>query len=361
MSTFVVTGAFGYSGRYIAERLLADGHAVRTLTLPASPQPAARTSRCPTAGLRRRARPRRSLTGVDALFNTYWVRFNHRTSRSPRRSRTRDACSPPPTAGVRRIVHVSITNPSEDSPFEYFRGKARLERALRESGVSYAILRPAVLFGGEDILINNIAWMLRQLPVFGVFGDGHYRVQPIHVDDLAALAVREARGHENVIVDAIGPETFTYRELVRTIGSAIDVWRPLLRVPPWLGLLSARALQPLLGDVLITREEIGGTDGGAARYGLPARRDPAAHRVGARSRGHAGPPLRERARPPPRSRQGLSQHVGRAGPAGTLPATQRGDGTRKAMCLAKGGAATGQDVDMGVPCRGKLFRRMEAI
>ena len=57
--------------------------------------------------------------------------------------------------GIKRIVHISITNPSEDSPFEYFSGKAKIEKALIEFGISYA-LRPAVLFGKEDILINNI-------------------------------------------------------------------------------------------------------------------------------------------------------------------------------------------------------------
>jgi NADH dehydrogenase len=106
---------------------------------------------------------------------------------------------------VQRIVHVSITNPSEESPLEYFSGKARLEQALAATAMSYAILRPTVLFGKEDILINNIAWALRRLPVFGVFGDGHYRLQPIYVDDLAQLAVEQGANRENVVIDAIGP------------------------------------------------------------------------------------------------------------------------------------------------------------
>ena len=161
-------------------------------------------------------------------------------------------------AGVERIVHVSITNPSEDSPLEYFRGKAVLERHLRNLGVSYAILRPAVLFGKEDILINNIAWMLRQLPVFGVFGDGQYRLQPIHVDDLARLAVEQGRARENVIINAIGPETFTYRELVATIGEIIGKPRPIVSVPPGVGYALAWLMGKMVGDVVLTREEIEG-------------------------------------------------------------------------------------------------------
>ncbi|MFN2197278.1 MAG: epimerase, partial [Anaerolineales bacterium] len=160
--------------------------------------------------------------------------------------------------GVQRVVHISITNPSEDSPLEYFSGKARLERALVESGLSYAILRPTVLFGKEDILVNNIAWVLRHLPVFGVFGDGQYKVQPIYVDDLAELAVAQGKKQENVVIDAIGPETFTYRELAAHIGEIIGKKRPIVSVPPALGYAVGWVIGELVGDVMITREEIEG-------------------------------------------------------------------------------------------------------
>jgi NADH dehydrogenase len=145
-----------------------------------------------------------------------------------------------------------------DSDLPYFRGKAELEAALEASGLSYAILRPTVLFGKEDILINNIAWTLRRFPVFGVFGDGRYRLQPIYVDDLAALAVAQGAAAENAIVDAIGPETFTYRELVETIGEIIGRSRPVVSVPPALGYWVGRALGALHNDIVITREEIRG-------------------------------------------------------------------------------------------------------
>jgi NADH dehydrogenase len=161
-------------------------------------------------------------------------------------------------AEVERIIHISITNPSEDSSLEYFSGKAKLERALAESGISHAILRPTVLFGKEDILVNNIAWVLRHLPVFGVFGDGQYKLQPIFVDDLAALAVEQGRERENIIIDAIGPETFTYRELVATVGEIIGKKRPILSFPPALGYAAGWVIGKLVGDEMITREEVAG-------------------------------------------------------------------------------------------------------
>ncbi len=199
------------------------------------------------------------LRGVSVLYNTYWVRFNHRLFRQADAVRNtlvlfEAACK----AGVGRIVHVSIVNASADSPLEYFRSKALLEKALIDSGISYAILRPAVLFGKEDMLVNNIAWTLRRLPVFGVFGDGRYRLQPIYVEDLADLAVRQGAGSENTVVNAIGPETFTYRELVATIGRLIGKPRPIISVPPRLGYAASRMLGLVLGDVLVTRDEIRG-------------------------------------------------------------------------------------------------------
>ena len=255
-----VTGAFGYSGKYVARRLLDQGRRVRTLTN--SPQRrsalAEKVEVCPF-DFHAPERLRESLSGVSVLYNTYWVRFNHKSFTHADAVRNTIALfDAAREAGVERVVHVSITNPSEDSPLEYFRGKAELERALKESGLSYSILRPAVLFGKEDILINNIAWMLRRFPVFGLFGRGDYRLQPIYVDDLAQLAVEQGEQRQDCVVDAIGPETFSYRRLVEQIGRIIGKPRPIIGVPPAVGYWFATALGFLVGDVVITREEIRG-------------------------------------------------------------------------------------------------------
>ncbi len=257
----VVTGAFGYTGKYIATRLLNEGQRVRTLTNS--------VNRTNPFGGKVEAYPFNfdapeklveCLRGAKVLYNTYWVRFNYKTDfkHALAVENTLKLFDAAKLAGIQRIVHTSITNPSEDSPLEYFSGKAKLERALTESGLSYAIFRPTVVFGPEDILINNIAWTLRHLPVFGVFGNGEYKLQPIFVDDFAGLAVAQGASHENRIVDAIGPETFSYRELVRTIGEIVGARRPIISVPPWLGYAVGSAISRMQGDVFITREEIEG-------------------------------------------------------------------------------------------------------
>jgi uncharacterized protein YbjT (DUF2867 family) len=256
----VVTGAFGYSGSYIASRLLDSGVRVRTITNSLSrPSPLQGRIEAHPFNFDRPERLVDFLRGAAVLYNTYWVRFNatefqHSVAVENSLTLFRAAKE----AGVRRVVHVSITNPSEDSPLEYFHGKAVLERALRESGLSCAILRPTVLFGEQDILINNIAWFLRHFPVFGVFGSGQYRLQPIFVDDLASLAVAQGSSRENVVINAIGPETFTFRSLVESVGQAIGRVRPIVSIPPSVGYGVGWALGRLLGDVVITKPEIEG-------------------------------------------------------------------------------------------------------
>ena len=255
-----VTGAFGYSGRYITTRLLGAGHQVITLTNS--------MHRVNPFGAKVTAFPfhfdephklRDSLRGVDTLVNTYWVRFDHRLfTHGQAVANTKVLFSAAKEAGVRRIVHVSITNPDSTSDLPYFHGKAELEFALRGLGVSYCILRPTVLFGKEDVLINNIAWSLRHLPVIGVFGSGDYRLQPIYVDDLARAAAEKVGGDRDEVLEAIGPETFTYRELVARIGSTLGVKRPIISVPPGLGYWGCRLVGWFVRDVVITREEIRG-------------------------------------------------------------------------------------------------------
>lgn len=255
-----VTGAFGYSGKYIAKKLIDKGYKVITLTNSRDRRNSFGSSiEVYPFNFDDPVKLEESLRGVSVLYNTYWVRFNHRSfTHADAVKNTLILFEAAKKAGVKRIVHISITNPSPDSPLEYFSGKARLEKALIESGMSYTVLRPTVLFGKEDILINNIAWGLRHLPVFGVFGDGKYRLQPIYVDDLADLAVKHGKESENLIINATGPETFTYRELVEKTGEIIGKKRPVVSVPPFIGYAAGWIIGKIVKDVMITREEIKG-------------------------------------------------------------------------------------------------------
>jgi uncharacterized protein YbjT (DUF2867 family) len=251
-----VTGAFSYSGQSIANALLKSGRKVRTLTGHPNRAPALTPLQvCPldfddSIGLVT------SLEGVTTLYNTYWVRFaHHQIDHDLAVHNSRALFQAARLAGVSRIVHVSITHPSVDSPFPYFRGKALVERALAETGVSYAVLRPAILFGGNGVLINNIAWLLRHVPVFAMGGHGDYRIRAIHVDDLAALCLQKASENTNSVIDAVGPERPTFVELVSEIKDAVGSRAKLIRTPGFTLPILSRAVGRALGDVLLTRDE----------------------------------------------------------------------------------------------------------
>ena len=267
-----VTGAYSYSGKYIRARLLARGVDVITLTgHPDRPDPFG--GRVPAYALdfSQQRHLRGALIGCDALVNTYWIRFDRGENTQVRAvNNTRALIQAAADAGVSRLVHISITNPSIDSPLAYFRGKAQNELIVQGSSISYAILRPTVLFGREDILINNIAYLLRHLPAFIVAGDGQYALQPVYVDDLAALVEQAVFRADTYVIDAVGPEIYAFRELVARIGVTIGATRPLISLPPTAIRIAARVLGLALADTILTDQELDGLMANLLVSGQPA-------------------------------------------------------------------------------------------
>jgi NADH dehydrogenase len=248
----VVTGAFSYSGRSIAAELTRAGRSVRTLT--AHPQRAPKDSPIDVWPLD--FSDPRALESATTLYNTYWVRFAHgRTDHAAAVANSRLLFDTARRAGVERIVHVSITNPSLDADDPYFRGKAEVEQALADCGVSYAVVRPAILFGADGVLLNNVAWLLRRLPLFAVGGDGKYRIRPVHVDDLARLCVRLGAEREDVVMNAVGPDRPTFLELTRALRAAVGSHALIVRVPGRLIPALSWVLGRVLRDVLLTPDE----------------------------------------------------------------------------------------------------------
>jgi NADH dehydrogenase len=200
-----------------------------------------------------------SLQGATTLYNTYWVRFPRRqVSFRQAVENTETLIRAAEQAGVRRIVHLSITNASEESTLPYFRGKGMVESAIMRSSLSYAIIRPTVIFGPEDILINNIAWFLRRFPAFAVPGTGNYRLQPVFVEDVAEIAVSAAIEDKNVVIDAVGPETYRFDELVRLIAEKVHSRAKIIHLRPGLALFLSRLVGYAVNDVILTRDEVAG-------------------------------------------------------------------------------------------------------
>jgi uncharacterized protein YbjT (DUF2867 family) len=253
-----VTGAFGYLGKYIASRLVKDGYPVITLTHSADrPNPFGDAVKVVPFDFDRPDLLRRNLAGVSTLYNTYWIRHESRKMTFAKAVDNLavlfEACK---QAGVRRVVHISITHADSQSSSPYFRGKAEVERRLKETGLSYAILRPPLLFGKEDVLINNIAWALRRLPVFGMFGKGQFRLQPVYVDDVARAAVEQGLSRQDITLNTVGPETYTYRQLLGMISHAMGLHRVFVPMPAGVVQGVGRVLGWMLGDVLFTPDEV---------------------------------------------------------------------------------------------------------
>jgi NADH dehydrogenase len=253
----VVTGAFSYSGRFIAALLLERGRSVRTLTNHPKPgDPLAPRIATYPLNFQDGDALVAALQGADTLYNTYWVRAPQgRLTHAIAVDNTKRLIEAARRAGVRRIVQTSIANPTA-STTSYYRGKAALEEAVRSSGLSYAIVRPTLLFGEGDVLINNIAWLLRHLPVFAIPGDGRYRLQPMHVRDHAGLQVEVGSQAEDVIVDSAGPEIFTFDELVHLLRRTMSLRTLVVHTPPVLALAGATVAGRLVGDILLTRDEL---------------------------------------------------------------------------------------------------------
>ncbi|MDO8670763.1 MAG: NAD(P)H-binding protein [Dehalococcoidia bacterium] len=258
----VVTGAIGFTGKHITGSLLAAGERVLTLTgHPDRPNPFGPGKDVSVAPLNF-ANPDElveSLRGASVLFNTYWIRFAYgQTTHEKAVENTISLIRAAERAGVKRMVHISITNADATSSLPYFRGKGLVEQAIAGSSLSHAIIRPALIFGTESILINNIAWLLRRFPLFVLPGAGDYRLQPIYVEDLADLAVKAAREKENTIIDAVGPETFTFNRLVRLIADTVGSRARIVHFRPGLVLALGKLIGYFVKDVVLTDDEVKG-------------------------------------------------------------------------------------------------------
>jgi len=258
--TVVITGALSYTGKYATRILLSRGYRIRTLTYhPERENPFGDRVQVFPYTFEDPEQLTRTMQGASTLINTYWLRFPRGSSTFEAAvQNTRTLISAAKNAGIQRIVHVSIANPSLESKLAYYRGKAQLEKAVVESNLSYAILRPTVIFGVEDILINNIAWFVRHFPAFAIPGDGRYRIRPIYVEDMARLIADAAEQEGDSVLDAVGPETYTFGELVGQIAAQLRQRTRLVHVPMSVAYIATRLAGWLVGDVVLTWEEYQG-------------------------------------------------------------------------------------------------------
>ncbi len=251
----VITGAESFIGKYISNLLIPLNFKIRSFTNKSINK--TKNIEFYPYNFNNSEEVIKIFKGADFFFNTYWIRFNFKDKKFEKAyENTKFLIDCAKLAGVKKIIHISITNANPLSPFEYFKYKGFIENYIINSGISYSILRPTVVFGREDILINNIIWFLKRFPIFPIFGRGDYLIQPIYVKDLAKIAVEKALNSENSIVDCAGPEIFSFRELIKKIRDVIDSKSIIINLPTKAVFSLLKFLSFFLKDVILTREEI---------------------------------------------------------------------------------------------------------
>jgi uncharacterized protein YbjT (DUF2867 family) len=270
--TVAVTGAFSYSGQYIARAFLKRGWEVITFTRnPNRPHALSGKIKAYPLDFSNPQELQQRLKGVDIFVNTYWVRYNYPGSSFEQAvDNSRILINAVKAAGVRRFVHISVSKPDIKSKLPYFRGKQQVEDLITSSGLSYSILRPTIIYADEEVLINNITWLVRHFPVFPIPGNGEYRMQPIYAEDLAELVVHGAESKTNEILDAAGPEFYSFNELLKLLKKVTGSKALLIHLPVPIALMLAKLVSFLLGDIMLTKDELTAFMEERIMTGLPA-------------------------------------------------------------------------------------------
>ena len=241
--TVALAGGSGFIGRAIARRLVAGG-GIKVRVLSREPDKARAQLDLPggefvRADIAKPASLKDALPGADTIVDA--IQFDGYPVEDPRRGLTFELIDyggavalidAAKQAGVRQFIYISGAAADENSTHPGFRAKGRAERAIRESGLTYTIFRPSLVYGPEDKVVNGLARALRFAPLFGVPGTGRQKVQPVLVDDLAACVMLAVSGRgRNGTYDVGGPDLMTFDAMMEIIMDASGHRRPLFHIP----------------------------------------------------------------------------------------------------------------------------------
>ena len=241
--TVAIAGGSGFIGRAIARRLASTGE-IKVRVLTRNPDTARARLELPGVEFVRGdvgnpATLKDALAGASAIVDA--VQFDGYPIENPRRGFTFERIdyggaaaliAAARQAGVAQFIYVSGAAADENSTHPGFRAKGRAERAIRESGLSYTIFRPSLVYGREDKVVNGLARAIRFAPVMGVPGTGRQNVQPVLVDDLAACVALAVSGRgRNQTYDIGGPDLMTFDEMMKVIMDASGHRRLLFHIP----------------------------------------------------------------------------------------------------------------------------------
>lgn len=160
-------------------------------------------------------------------------------------------------AGVERLVHVSGIGADTASPSRYIRKRGEGELAVRAAFADAIFARPAVMFGPDDAFLTTVLKLLRQLPVYPMFGRGRTRLQPAYVEDVAEAVARVMRRAEthSTIFEFGGPHVYSYKQFLRAVAHQAGLTPLLIPIPFAVWHVAAWASE-MLPDPLLTRNQV---------------------------------------------------------------------------------------------------------
>jgi uncharacterized protein YbjT (DUF2867 family) len=264
-----LTGATGFVGRNMLERLLAEGHGVRA-ALRGLPGQKARL----VQGFSREGdfqyvpgdvvdgtRLDEGMQGCDAVIHLVGiiVEKGRNTFERVHHIGTRNVVEAAKRTGVKRLIHMSALGARADGVAAYQITKWKGEEEVRSSGIPYCILRPSLIFGDGDGFVTQMIETMRSAPLFRpVPGDGKPKFRPIFVDDVTACFVRAlaAEAATNQTIELGGADELTLNDVLAEIAQCAGVRKPAVHIPMPLMVAGAAMMQALLKNPPVTKDQL---------------------------------------------------------------------------------------------------------
>ncbi len=256
-----VTGGSGFVGRTVIQQLVDKNHQVRALThsaLPLQHQTVEAVSGDVT-----RAESLSAIEGCDAVIHLVGIIREKRsqgiTFERLHSLATQNVVKAAADFGVKRYIHMSANGAATDSETGYHKTKFAAEQFVRNSGLDWTIFRPSLIFGPDDLFVTMLTRLVKLLPLVPVFGSGDYRLQPVHVSDIANAFVAALERPDSIAQTFCcgGPEALSYTELLDRIsqlsglGPVVRKVRlPLAGITPLVSLLQHCPLFPITSEQL---------------------------------------------------------------------------------------------------------------
>jgi len=259
----VITGATGFVGEEIVKQARAEGHPVRAIVrdLPHGQRLADKYGAELFHGNVLYAPSLEgSMAGVQCVIHLVGIinEWRENTFQRVHVDATVNVLEAAKKAGVKRFLHMSALGTRAGAASRYHQTKWAAEEAVRKSGLAWTIFRPSMIYGPQDISINVLARLTRQLPFVPIFGSGNAKIQPVSVETVAACFVGALKNDETIgkTYDLCGPEAFSWNDLYDKLMALQGVRRAKLHLPLPVARVEAAIFEKLLANPPFNRDKV---------------------------------------------------------------------------------------------------------